>query len=262
MTTATATKPATKAPAVVTFELTNKQAARIGILCQLCTDTDCTRFSLGGVRFELDGPTLTTIGTDGRRLCTATTKVMSKTGTDSDDTISGVYNCEALGKKLARVNVDNLSIFTVSLSAVAVSFQWETARGKTESVACPVVDGRYPNWRQVIPTWKDCPAGSIDFSVGDWADAINEHESEHGADMAVNGKVSFSRPLELSHKGHTGADLSCLINQAYILDWVKAANRCGISSDAKLSFDGPSSPVLVTTEAAQLVVMPMSRDRR
>ena len=113
------------------------------------TDTESSRYALGGVLLELDKETITAVGTDGRRLAKmegGVKTVGSYKGTDSMTIVPSksmqlidraiVGDAEASVQVVARPN----DILLKSANATIYS---------------RLVDGRFPKWRDVIPSSRD-----------------------------------------------------------------------------------------------------------
>lgn len=116
-------------------------------------DEDSTRFALGGVNFCMDDDQLIMIATDGRRLTKATCPAEIDNVRKSD---SNIVNAQGL-KILAR-SLSGKGTVTITLDSNAVVFKTED-----RTIYARQVEGRFPNWKQVIPAADR--TGSVDISV-------------------------------------------------------------------------------------------------
>lgn len=109
------------------------------------TDNESTRYQLGGVLFEMDGDQITTVATDGRRLA-----CMNGKGTS----IGGFKN----SGMSTIVPTKTLNLMDRSISEkddmvhIAARSNDILIRTNRCTIYSRLVEGRYPNWRQVIPS--------------------------------------------------------------------------------------------------------------
>ena len=116
-------------------------------------DEDSTRFQLGGVNFCMEDDQLIMIATDGRRLTKATCPAEIDRVRSSD---SNIINAQGL-KILARA-LSGKGTVTITIDNNAAVFKTEDRTIYTRQV-----EGRFPNWKQVIPASDR--RGSVDVSV-------------------------------------------------------------------------------------------------
>ena len=121
------------------------------------TDPESSRYALGGVLLEMEESNVTAVGTDGRRLAR-----MEGTG-------------ESIGGHQTSGMTTIVPTRAIQLMERAVSDKEETVdvaarnndllvRTSRAVIYSRLVEGRYPNWRQVLPNRTD--AIQLDMTVG------------------------------------------------------------------------------------------------
>jgi DNA polymerase III subunit beta len=117
------------------------------------TDPDSTRFALGGVMLEVTDGNLLAVGTDGRRLSVARTKISDYVGplTTSGKTIVPKHFVASLihaidTSETCTIIADD-SNFLVKNDGIVF-----TAR---------LIEGRFPNWNNVVPNVDGWPTATI-----------------------------------------------------------------------------------------------------
>ncbi|MFM7926071.1 MAG: DNA polymerase III subunit beta, partial [Pirellula sp.] len=109
------------------------------------TDTESTRYQLGGVLFEMEGEDITTVATDGRRLACMRGKGNSVNGFKNvgASTIVPTKTLQTIERSIAD-----------SDSSVKIAARTSDILLKTDrcTLFSRLVEGRYPNWKSVIPS--------------------------------------------------------------------------------------------------------------
>jgi len=110
-------------------------------------DADSQRFALGGVLFEMNGNEVFAVGADGRRLARQVGTGLSIGGhaTTANQTIVPGRSLALVAKAISDLDDDA----KVNVAARSKDIVIDTGRG---SVTCRLVEGKYPNWKQVIPS--------------------------------------------------------------------------------------------------------------
>ena len=226
-------------------------------------DADSSRYALGGVLLELEGDSVIAVGTDGRRLAR-----MQGTGVSHDNHktngMTTIVPTRAISL-MERAVVD--SDETVRLTARSNDLLLRTSRCVIYS---RLVEGRYPNWRQVFP--KRDNASQIDMAVGPLfaalrqAAIVTDHDTRgieftfgNGtlkleANTAQIGESSVEMPI-----AYDGDEVVLKLDHRFVADFCKV-----LDSDATFIFEieSSSSPALLTTpDGYGYVIMPMARDR-
>jgi DNA polymerase III subunit beta len=113
------------------------------------TDNESSRFALGAVLVEMNGGTLTFVGTDGRRLAAFECEVDQ----DTDDSTTLIPN-RAAG---VMASLAGHSSEAVQLEANASEV---VASHDGTVVTARLVEGRFPRWRDVFPE-REVPASLV-----------------------------------------------------------------------------------------------------
>jgi len=227
------------------------------------TDADSSRYALGGVLLELDGESVIAVGTDGRRLARMEGKGVS-IGDHKTSGMTTIVPTRAISL-MERAVVD--SDETVRLTARSNDLLLRTSRCVIYS---RLVEGRYPNWRQVFP--KRDNASQIDMSVGPLfaalrqAAIVTDHDTRgieftfgNGtlkleANTAQIGESSVEMPI-----AYDGDEVVLKMDHRFVADFCKV-----LDNDASFIFEIESStaPALLSTaDGYGYVIMPMARDR-
>ncbi len=225
------------------------------------TDTESTRYQLGGVLFEIDGDEITTVATDGRRLATMKGKGKSVNGYRNQNTSTIVPT--------KQLNIIERSISendqTIQFAARASDVMFRTDRC---TLYCRLVEGRYPNWSMVIPSREgrtriegiagpffaavrqasivaDPDSRGIEFTFGNGTLIVAARTADVGQSRI---EIPISYNLE---------PISITMDYRYVLDFFKV-----LPPDKGFALDVKSNtePALYSTDDEFLyVVMPMSR---
>jgi DNA polymerase-3 subunit beta len=228
------------------------------------TDPASTRFALGGVLFELDQETgvLKLVGTDGRRLaCVAgQAKVVGQMNSVSGSTIIPTAALNLIARTLARAETVKMSV--VGNNAIFMV-------GKT-TISTRLVDGRFPNWRQVIPVRDN--SSKIAMTVGPFHGVIRQaaivaDTESRGLDFQFTPGTLLltaqTADLGRSHVelpiGYDGERILMRMDYRFVCDFLKAL-------DASQAFtldvvSSTASALLTTDDGYSYVVMPMALDK-
>ncbi|WP_149495244.1 DNA polymerase III subunit beta [Roseiconus lacunae] len=227
------------------------------------TDTDNTRFALGGVLLELTEGKVTAVGTDGRRLACMEGEGESVGGheTTGNNTIVPTRAIQLMER---AVNPDDE---TIDVAARASDLLLRT---KNAVIYSRLVEGRYPTWRQVLPQREN--ATQLDMTVGPvfaalrQASIVTDQESR-GIDFTFG---DGTLKLEASTKdigqsqielpvAYDGEPVTLTLDHRYLADFCKVLDR---EQPFQFEFETGASPALLSTDDGySYVIMPMSRDR-
>lgn len=225
------------------------------------TDTDSSRYALGGVLFEMDGESVIAVGTDGRRLACMESKGESFGGhrTNGLTAIVPVNAIRTIERALAAYPSE--VHFQARLNDAVVRFGDCT-------ITARLVEGRYPNWRQVIPNRDPNKAeivAGVMLSVTNQAAIVTDNESR-GVDVTIgeNEIIISAKTSEIGESRVTspiaygGDSITITLDSRFVRDFVKVL-------PAEDSFDldlaDSSSPAIFTTDDGYTyVLMPMARD--
>jgi DNA polymerase III subunit beta len=226
------------------------------------TDPDSSRFALGGVLLELNGDEALAVGTDGRRLARMIGQGKSIGGhqTSGNSTIIPTRALVLMERSIG----DKEEV--VHIAARQNDVLLRTSRC---TIYSRLVEGRYPNWRQVIPSRSE--SVSIEMSVGPFFNVIRQaaivaDQETRGLDFEFGdgtlllsaktadlGQSRVEMPID-----YTGESIRIKLDYRFVSDFLKV-----LDSDAKFKFDVVSStqPALLTTEDGYAyVIMPMALD--
>ncbi|MFO0943950.1 MAG: DNA polymerase III subunit beta [Pirellulales bacterium] len=227
------------------------------------TDPDSTRFALGGVLLELNGEDVLAVGTDGRRLARMLGKGKS------------VGGHETIGSSTI-VPTRSLSLMERSISDkdemvhIASRGNDVLLRSNRCIIYSRLVEGRYPNWRQVIPTRDN--SVKINMAVGPFHNVIRQaaivaDQESRGLDFEFGGGTLLlsAKTADLGQSRvempieYDGEPIRMKLDHRFISDFLKV-----LDADAKFVMDvvGPTASALLTTDDGYAyVVMPMALDK-
>ncbi|TWT92679.1 DNA polymerase III subunit beta [Stieleria varia] len=227
------------------------------------TDTENSRFALGGVLLELTGDEVIAVGTDGRRLARMEGKGESVGGHETTGT-STIVPTRAI--QLMERALDEKQD-TVDVAARASDLLLRTNNAVIHS---RLVEGRYPNWRQVFPKRDD--AVILDMTVGPLfaalrqAAIVTDHESR-GIDftfadgtlkLEANTKDIGESQIELPI-AYDGDPITLTMDHRYVADFCKVLDA---EASFQLEVESSAAPALLSTDDGYgYVIMPMARDR-
>jgi DNA polymerase-3 subunit beta len=228
------------------------------------TDAETSRYALGGVLLELEDNTVTAVGTDGRRLAR-----MEGTG-------------ESIGGHQTTGNTTIVPTRAIQLIERALHDKQETVDVAARSndllvrtgnavIYSRLVEGRYPNWRQVFPKREhavqlDVTVGSV-FAALRQAAIVTTQESrgirftfadgtlKMEASTAEIGESQVELPI-----AYDGDPITMTMDHRYVADFLKVLDS---ESGFMFEIESESSPALLTTDDGYgYVIMPMATDKR
>ncbi len=228
------------------------------------TDTESSRYALGGVLLEMETDKITAVGTDGRRLAKMEGPAMSVGGHET-------------GEAMTIVPTRSLQLIDRALSDGDAEIQ-VAARANDVLVKSPrmviysrLVEGRFPKWREVFPTRQE--AQKIDMTVGPMYAALRQaavvaSEESRGIDLSFGdgslvmsgstAEVGESR-VELPI-AFTDSPVTIKLDHRFLADFLKALDT---EKPFALEFENAESAVLCTTDDGYgYVIMPLSRERK
>jgi DNA polymerase-3 subunit beta len=225
------------------------------------TDSESSRFALGGVMLEMTAKEVIGVATDGRRLSRQIGPAEAVGGHETrDKTIVPARSMQLLERALAD-----------SEGEIQIATRDNDLLVKSERalVYTRLVEGRFPKWRDVFP--KVDPANRIELNVGPFHSAVRQaaivtDENHRGVDFTfAEGKaVLLSRNAETgdSHVempvAYDGPKLAVMLDPRYMSDFLKV-----LDPDSTFTLcirDGESAVVAHTQDGYSYVIMPLSRD--
>lgn len=247
-------------------ELTARSLSALIRRTVFATDDDSSRYALGGVNLEADESRLIAVGTDGRRLATCDAVATAIGGHVMPDGKSIVPSRAAkLVERAIGTSQEEIVRVTASLNDVV----FETSQCVIYS---RIVDGRYPNWRQVFP--KTEMPSTIRVLNGLFLSAVRQASIATSKD--VQGiEISF-RDGEIRMEasapevGESSVNMIADTDMAAQGITLKVDNRfvrefCGVlDPDALITItvqDSMSAMLLETDDGYRYVIMPMALER-
>lgn len=227
------------------------------------TDSESSRYALGGVLLELEAESVTAVGTDGRRLARMEGKGEAVGGhaTNGMTTIVPTRAITLIEKALS--DKDD----SVEVASRGNDLMIRTPRAVISS---RLVEGRYPNWRQVLPSREE--AVQLDITVGPLFAALRQAAivtdiDSRGVDFtfadgtlkleaatADLGESQIELPIS-----YDGESITLTMDHRYLADFCKVMDS---ESTFVMEIESGKSPALLSTDDGYAyVIMPMARDR-
>lgn len=271
------------------------------------TDSESSRYALGGIlieTFRVNGqPTesLAAVGCDGRRLAVASVGRL----TASAELIRGAIMPAAAAKQAAKMLANKNAAFAMvqlsnnpptaeaaetppansaSLADLISVFTFDKNRNVISSVTSRTVDGRFPRWKEVIPSFNnvaEVPRGGAVEAAALLRIAerskVNASEENKSADFFFRGCAStgkFGAIVRNGQKRFFGAgDCSTMrrgrttLNALYVSEFAKQAAKAEAVVDVRFMSDQTAvaldyqTSVDNVTVRVQSVIMPLAYDR-
>lgn len=203
------------------------------------------RHSISGVLIELDGDTIHLVATDGHRLA-LTSGPGTAGGGHSTKGQAPVVPTKALSLVERNLQGDADELVRISVRANDILFRTETS-----VIYSRLVEGRFPNYRQILPTKHNCkvvlPVQSFMAAVRQAAIMTDDESKKltfrfdrkklvleaHGQ---TKGRSKVELPVELD-----GKPIQINFNPAYVLDLLKVLPPDG---ELMLEMEDPSRPAM------------------
>ncbi len=256
-------------PEIAAFEEKNYYEIAANVFRELikrtlfATETESSRYALGGVLLETDGNILIAVGTDGRRMAKmeGTIKQVGQPATNA----STIVPARAL-QLLERMLPHDESL--VQCAARSNDLLVRDARGLFYT---RLVEGRFPKWREVIPKRTDShkieiPVGPL-YSTVRQASIVTSEESR-GVDFTfANGSLVLSNATADVGQSrvempvpYDGAEMTISLDHRFVEDFLKV-----LPGDKTFTLDvanGELAAYCTTDDKYGYVIMPLARDRR
>ncbi len=228
------------------------------------TDSESSRYALGGVKLEIEEKQVTAIGTDGRRLAKMTGPVGTTGQAASQDqpTIVPTKAMLLIERALSPSDAE------VQLAVVGNELLVHSQRA---TISARLLEGRFPDWRKVFP--EQSGGLKLELAVGPTHAAVRQaaivtSEESRGVDFTFGGGmlVLSGRAAEVGQSrvelpiGYDGDELTTSLDPRYVIDFLKVL-------DAEKTFtfemqDADSAAVCSTDDGYAYVIMPLARDRK
>jgi DNA polymerase-3 subunit beta len=218
-------------------------------------DLTSTRYQLGGVLFEVDGETMHLVATDGRRLSTVAVDVAG--GKIAGGPIVAHRGLQAILKTFGGAS-------TVTIKTDGASLQ---VASETATLVCRLVEGRFPNWRGVVPSGNfahtiPIPADRLKAALSQAS--VTTLDESRGVELAfspgtlrISSKGQDRGKSEIEFEVDTAAEIATTIDWRFALDFVKE-----IPGDEVIEFriNDKTKPIVLAWGTWTYVVMPMSKE--
>ena len=227
------------------------------------TDVESTRYALGGVMLEMEEEKITAVGTDGRRLAKMEGPALAVGGHQSVEaqTIVPTRAMQLLERAISTNDAE------IQMAARANDILVKSVRA---TIFARLVEGRFPKWRDVIPTWSD--GQTIELTVGPLFSALRQasivsREDSRGIDFTFNegslllasstaevGEARVEMPITYS-----GSPITITVDHRFVADFLKVLDP---EKTFKLQIrDAESAAYCMTEDGYGYVVMPLAKDR-
>ncbi len=256
-------------PEVVSFEEEKYHKVAVRLFKEMtrrtlfATDSESSRYALGGVLLEMDEEKIIAIGTDGRRLAKMEGPATSVEGHGTGDTMTIVpaRSMQLIERALTDVEAE------VYIAARPNDVLIKTPKA---TIYSRLVEGRFPKWRDVFPTRQE--AVSIGITVGPMYSALRQaaivaDDDSRGIDFQFGegklvlagstAEVGQSR-VELPIP-YDGKVITVTMDHRFVADFMKVLD---IERTFVIEIENDESAAVFSTDDGYgYVVMPLARDR-
>ena len=226
------------------------------------TDSESSRYALGGVLLELDSERITAIATDGRRLAkmAGPAQAVGGHGTGDAMTIVPARAMQLMERALSDADAE---------IQVAVRANDILVKSPRSTIYSRLVEGRFPQWREVIPERSE--SIRIEISVGPFYAALRQaaivtSEESRGVDFVfADGSLVLSGSTSEVGKSrvempiaYTGSPVKLTMDHRFVADFLKV-----LDTEKTLTLDienGESAALFTTDDGYSYVVMPLARE--
>jgi len=227
------------------------------------TDTESSRYALGGVLLEMEADKITAVATDGRRLAKMEGPAQAVGGHTTGDTmtIDPHRSMQLIEKALTELDAE---------IEVAARPNDVLIRTPKATIYSRLVEGRFPKWRDVFP--QRTQAVRIDVQVGPVYSALRQaaivtDEDSRGIDfqfgegklvlVASAAEVGESR-IELPI-AYDAEPIAVTLDHRFVSDFLRALDQeRGFTIEIE---NQESAALFLTDDGYGYVVMPLARDR-
>ena len=227
------------------------------------TDTESSRYALGGVLMELEAGKVTCVGTDGRRLAKME-GMATVTGEEERDGSTLIVPTRAV-QQMERALSDTDDEARISAQSTELLL---SCAGTT--VYARLLEGRFPRWRDVFPQREG--AQQLELAVGPLLSTVRQaaivtSDESRGVDftfesgrLVLSGKAAETGQSRVELPiSYEGPQISITLDPRYVADFLKV-----LETDKLVSVeikDAESAAVLSTDDGYGYVIMPLARDR-
>jgi len=227
------------------------------------TDTESSRYALGGVLLEMDSDKITAVATDGRRLAKMEGAAQSVAGHTTGDTMTIVPHRSM--QLIERALTDEDAEIDVAARSNDVLI-----RTPKVTIYSRLVEGRFPKWRDVFP--QRGQAVRIEVQVGPVYSALRQaaivtDEDSRGIDfrfgegkLILNAKAADKGDSEVEVPIEYSAEpIAVTLDHRFVSDFLRALDQ---ERSFTIEIENQESAALfLTDDGYGYVVMPLARDR-
>jgi DNA polymerase III subunit beta len=225
------------------------------------TDTESSRYALGGVLLELAEKGVTGVGTDGRRLARQEGPAEAVGGHQTGEhTVIPTKAIQLMERAIAD-NEENIQIAARENDVLLKS--------KQTTIYSRLVEGRYPKWRDVFPRYEEML--KVEMTVGPFYSAVRQaaivtSEERRGVDfqfgdgrlvLTGHGAEWGESRIELPI-AYDGAEIPVKLDPRFLADFLKV-----LDPDRTFTLhlrDSEAAVVCTTDDGYAYVIMPLARD--
>lgn len=257
-------------PEVAEFEETDYYEVSGHVLKEMikrtlfATDAESSRYALGGILLEIEDDKIIAVGTDGRRLATMRGSI-GRVGDPSTAVNATIVPSRAMNL-IERLIPDDDTM--VQLAPRTNDLLLRVADGVFYT---RLVEGRFPKWRDVLPSRQE--THRIDIPVGPMYSALRQaaivaSEESRGIDFTFKdgslvlsnttaevGQSRIEMPVSFENE-----ELTITLDHRYVADFLKV-----LQPDKTFTFDvenGEEAAFCQTDDDYGYVIMPLSKERR
>jgi DNA polymerase III subunit beta len=255
-------------PVVAEFGELPGHSVPAGLLRQMirrtifATDTESSRYALGGILMELRDDSLTLAATDTRRLAVVRGKCAAG-GAGAAENPTPVIPSKAMAL-IERTLTDENEVVQVLIRQNDVLVKTRVA-----TIYSRLVEGRFPRYQDVVPAQSKI---SLDLTTGPFHATVRQaqivtNEESRGVDFQFSsGLLTLcSRAADIGESkvelpiSYEGPTLVITFDPRYIADFLRVLEP---EQPIKLELnDSESAAVFRTEDGYTYIVMPLSRDR-
>ena len=236
------------------FQLNGAMVADAIRKTSFAVDLSSTRYQLGAVNFEFKPGMLNVVATDGRRLSAI------------EYTINNMHDGTILipapfCQQIASLKIGESELVSFSFDSNSLQFRFGDCLFQ-----CQQVEGRYPDWRRVIPKMSDLT--TISLPAGESIGCIKQVSVT--ADAETRAVVFDFRAGNLVFKTHSqdgestsemicsydGEPLEIMLDGRFVLD---ALNCLEPGQILDFRIKDNSSPIVLEHDSWTHVIMPMAK---
>lgn len=227
------------------------------------TDTESSRYALGGIKLEWKDHVLYAVATDGRRLA----KMEGPSRAVGEPVPFGdvaVVPTRAMSL-IERAMGDDAGEVQLVLRQNDV-----VVKNSRATISSRLLEGRYPRWRDVFPNRP--VSAKIGLTVGPFNSAVRQaaiitSEESRGIDFIFGDGtlVLAGRAAEVGESrielpiAYDGTPISIILDPRYVTDFLKVLDpEKPFTLDLQ---DGDAAAVCTTDDGFGYVIMPLARDR-